>query len=114
MYSYGNGFRITNNTHYQDVIVQSTQTFSKRYNPKIELVRSWDFDRNTRLYPVIIDNMMNLERLFEATKLTGDSTYCNISLSHTEQTRLNHFRYDHSSYRVVDFVFFDGLINNFT
>ena len=53
--------------------------------------------------PVIIDNLMNLELLFEATRLSGDSTYYNIAVSHADKTLKNHFRKDGSSYHVVDY-----------
>jgi unsaturated chondroitin disaccharide hydrolase len=52
---------------------------------------------------VIIDNMMNLELLFEATRLTGDSTFYQMAVSHADQTIKNHFRADYSSYHVVDY-----------
>jgi hypothetical protein len=101
--SFGNGYRLTNNQHYKNVIVQAAKTLTKRYNHNIGLIRSWDFNRNIWQFPVIIDNMMNLELLFEATNITGDSTYFNIALSHAKLTQVNHFRYDYSSFHVVDY-----------
>ena len=53
--------------------------------------------------PVIIDNMMNLELMFEATKLSGDSTFYNIAVSHANTTMKNHFREDNSCFHVVDY-----------
>ena len=46
---------------------------------------------------------MNLEMLFRATELTGDSTYWNIAVAHANTTMKNHFRDDYSSYHVVDY-----------
>jgi hypothetical protein len=54
-------------------------------------------------YPVIIDNMMNLELLFEATRLTGDSSFYRIAVSHANTTMTNHFRKDYSSWHVVEY-----------
>jgi rhamnogalacturonyl hydrolase YesR len=101
--SFGNGYRLTNDQHYKDVIIQAAQTLATRFNPKTGVILSWDHSRNKWVNPVIIDNMMNLELLFEATKLTGDSSFYNIAVSHANTTIKNHFRTDYSTYHVVDY-----------
>jgi alpha-L-fucosidase len=101
--SFGNGYKLTNNTHYKEVIIQSAKTLSTRFNPKVGLIKSWDHNKQKWDYPVIIDNMLNLELLFEATKLTGDSSFYKIAFSHARKTMENHFRKDYSSYHVVDY-----------
>jgi hypothetical protein len=101
--SVGNGYRLTKNEHYKQVIIQAAKSLSKRFNPKTGVIRSWDHAENRWKYPVIIDNMMNLELLFEATKLSGDSSFYKIAVSHANHTMLNHFRPDYSSYHVVDY-----------
>jgi uncharacterized protein YyaL (SSP411 family) len=45
--------------------------------------------------------MMNLELLFWATRVTGDSSYAKIAITHANTTMKNHFRPDYSSYHVV-------------
>ena len=47
--------------------------------------------------------MINLELMFFATEVTGDSIYRNIAISHADNTLKNHFRPDFSSYHVVDY-----------
>ena len=74
-----------------------------RYSPKVKSIRSWDHNRDKWKYPVIIDNMMNLEMLFHATQLTGDSIYWKVAVNHANTTMKNHFRPDYSSYHVVDY-----------
>ncbi|HTI07618.1 MAG TPA: alginate lyase family protein [Puia sp.] len=101
--SVGNGYRLTKDPHYKEVIIQSARTLSTRFNPRIGCIRSWDHHRNLWGFPVIIDNMMNLELLFEATKLTGDSSFYRIAVSHANTTMKNHFRSDYSSCHVVDY-----------
>lgn len=101
--SVGAGYRITNDPHYKEVIIESAKTLSTRFNPITGVIRSWDHNRDKWVNPVIIDNMMNLELLFAATKLTGDSTYYKIAVSHANNTKKNHFRADYSSYHVVDY-----------
>jgi alpha-L-fucosidase len=101
--SFGQGYRLTKEEHYKDVIIQSAKTLSTRFNPKVGVIRSWDHHKEQWDYPVIIDNMMNLELLFEATSLSGDSSFYRIAVSHANQTMKNHFRPDYSSYHVVDY-----------
>jgi rhamnogalacturonyl hydrolase YesR len=98
--SYGNGLRLTKDTAYKRLIIQAAKTLSTRFNPKIGCIKSWDFHWP---YPVIIDNMMNLELLFAATRLTGDSSFYKIAVTHANTTMKNHFRADNSSYHVVDY-----------
>jgi len=101
--SYGNGYRLTGDTSYRSVIIQSAKSLSQRFSPVTGVIRSWDHHADQWKFPVIIDNMMNLELLFEATKLTGDSSYYKIAVSHANTTLKNHFRKDFSSYHVVDY-----------
>ncbi len=90
--SVGNGFRLTSDTAYRRVIIQSAKTLITRFKPAAGILRSWDHNQDKRQCPVIIDNMMNLELLFEATKLTGDSVFHKIAVSHARTTMKNHFR----------------------
>lgn len=106
--SFGQGYELTGDTTLRNVVIQAAKTLSTRYNPTIKAIRSWDFNRNRWQYPVIIDNMMNLEMLFRATQLTGDSVYHHIAVNHANTTLANHFRPDASSYHVVDYDTING------
>ena len=108
--SFGTGYRLTKDKAYRDVIIQSARTLSTRFNPKIGCIRSWDHHRNLWDFPVIIDNMMNLELLFEATRLTGDSSFYRIAVSHANTTMKNHYRPDYSSFHVVDYDTVTGQV----
>ncbi|WPU91992.1 glycoside hydrolase family 88 protein [Mucilaginibacter sabulilitoris] len=100
--SIGNGYRLTNDSHYKEVIIEAAKTLSTRFNPVVGSIKSWD-NRPQWKFPVIIDNMLNLELLFEATRLTGDSSYFKIAVAHANTAMKNHFRADYSSYHVVDY-----------
>jgi chondroitin AC lyase len=50
---------------------------------------------------VIIDNMMNLELLFYASKATGDDSYRKLAITHAVNTMKHQIRPDYSSYHVV-------------
>lgn len=106
--SYLNGYRLAGKTNYKDVIVEAAKSLSTRFRPGAGVIQSWDADRGwqgTRGWkcPVIIDNMMNLELLFEATRLSGDSTFYDIAVKHADTTLAHHFRDDNSCYHVVDY-----------
>ncbi len=108
--SFGVGYRITRDAGYRDVIIRAARTLSTRFNPRIGAIRSWDHHRELWQYPVIIDNMMNLELLFEATRLTGDSSFYRIAVSHANTTMKNHYRADYSSYHVVEYDTITGQV----
>lgn len=101
--SYGNGYRITKNPAYKDVMVTGAYSLATRYNSKLGLIRSWDFNKDKWQYPVIIDNMMNLEFFSWAARATGNEHFKEIALSHADRTMENHFRPDYSSYHVVSY-----------
>ena len=100
--SLGNAYRLTHDGHYKDVILEAARTLSTRFNPVVGSLKSWD-NRKDWKFPVIIDNMMNLELLFEATKLSGDSSFYKIAVAHANTAIKNHFRPDFSSYHVIDY-----------
>lgn len=108
--SFGRAYSMTGERSYRDVVVQAAKTLSTRYDPAVKSIRSWDHNAEVWKFPVIIDNMMNLELLFKATELTGDSTYYRIAVDHANATLANHFRPDHSSYHVVDYDPADGHV----
>ena len=101
--SFGQGLKHEENQHYKDVIIKSSQTLISRYNDTVGSIRSWDFNKKRWDFPVIIDNMMNLEMLFEATKISKDSTFHKIAVKHANTTLKNHFRPDNSCFHVVDY-----------
>ena len=106
--SYGNGLRLTNNAEYKKQVIQGAATLITRFNKNVGCIRSWDF--GTWQYPVIIDNMMNLESLFAATRLSGDSSYYKIAVTHANTTMKNHFRPDFSCFHVMDYDTVSGKV----
>jgi len=107
---FGNGYRLTGDPAYKAVIVQAAKSLSTRFNATAGVIKSWDHNGDKWKYPVIIDNMMNLELLFETTKLTGDSSFYKIAVMHANTTLKNHFRPDFSSYHVIDYDTLTGKV----
>lgn len=99
--SYGTLFNMKPDNKYKQILLTSARSLSTRFNPKVGCIRSWGKSDDTTQFRVIIDNMMNLELLMWATKVTGDSSFYHIAVSHANTTMKNHFRPDFSSYHVV-------------
>jgi unsaturated chondroitin disaccharide hydrolase len=115
--SYGNGLRLAGKQEYRKVLVETAESLCKRYNPVAKSIKSWNYRKawnNTTewFFPVIIDNMMNLELLFKATQLSGNKKYEDIALQHALTTMKNHYRPDFSSYHVVDYDTITGSVND--
>ncbi len=115
--SYGNGIRYRGEEEYRKVMVQAAKSLSTRFRPKAGIIQSWDATRGWQgergwICPVIIDNMMNLELLFEATKISGDSSFYRIAVSHADKTMANQYRPDMSCYHVVDYDTTNGRVRN--
>lgn len=82
--SYGNALRLAPNDTIKAVLVETADNLCARFNPEIGCIRSWDF--GTWNFPVIIDNMMNLDLLFNVSKLTGNNKYKDIAVKHAQTT----------------------------
>lgn len=101
--SFGNGYRLTGDEKYKKVLLKGAESLSSRYKDHIGVIRSWDFNRAVWQYPVIIDNMMNLELLEWASKNSDRPRYAEIARSHADITMKNHFRPDFSCWHVVSY-----------
>lgn len=106
--SYGNALRFEDKITYRDILIQSAKSLCERYSDTTQAIQSWNKrkskgDINVWEFPVIMDNMMNLELLFYAAKETKDSTFREIAINHALQTMKNHVRSDYSSFHVVNY-----------
>ncbi len=110
--SFGQAIKYKKNAKYRDILIQSAKTLSARFNPVVGCIRSWDHNTDKWDYPVIIDNMMNLELLLWAAKETGNENFKEIAIKHAQTTIKNHFRDDYSSYHVIDYNPETGEVEN--
>jgi unsaturated chondroitin disaccharide hydrolase len=101
---YGNGYRLTRDPAYRDALLAGATTLITRFNPKVDAIQSWDLWPGTSwAYPVIIDNMMNLELLMWASRAANEPRYREVAIAHVDTTLKNHFRQDGSSFHLVDY-----------
>ncbi len=106
--SFGNALRLDSDEAYKQILINSARSLATRFNPVVGCIKSWDSKPSDFL--VIIDNMMNLELLFWATKTTGDSSFYKIAVTHANTTMKNHFRNDYSSYHVLNYDASTGAV----
>lgn len=99
--SYGNALRLSPADTIPAVLVETADNLCSRFDEGVGCIRSWDFGHWN--FPVIIDNMMNLDLLFSASKLTGNPYYKEIAIRHADTTMPNHFREDYTCWHVVSY-----------
>lgn len=106
--SYGNAYRFTKNEDYKKLLIQSATSLMTRYNPSLGVIKSWNswrtWDGDEKFnFPVIIDNMMNLELLFFASKASGNNSFRNAAISHATKTMQYQVRKDGSCYHIMTY-----------
>ena len=106
--SFGNGLRLTGDKSYEEVLLTGAHSLATRFKPEVGLIRSWDHNRDKWQYPVIIDNMMNLELLMWAADRSGDKSLRDMAVSHADKTLKHHFRPDFSSCHLVSYDTISG------
>lgn len=109
--SYGNGYRLTHNSAYKQVILDTADSLATLYRPVVGTILSWP--RNVGMFGghnTIMDNMINLEMLMWASKNGGDSSLADIAISHADKTMRHQFREDYTSYHVA---VYDTLTGDF-
>jgi unsaturated chondroitin disaccharide hydrolase len=110
--SYGKGYQINHSEDYKKVILASADSLSTLFNPLVGTILSWPRETKPKHWPhnTIIDNMMNLELLFWASKNGGDRLLYDIAVMHAKTTMNNQFRPDGSCYHVA---VYDTINGNF-
>ena len=104
--SYGNANTFAPKADYKDILIKSAHSLCTRYSPVTGTIKSWNSwrswnDGTVFKYPVIIDNMMNLELLFFASRVSGDDSFKKVAVSHAEKTMKNQMRKDGSFYHIT-------------
>lgn len=109
--SYGNGYRLTQNPEYKQVILNTADTLATLFNPRVGTILSWP--RNVEMFGghnTIMDNLINLEMLFWAAKNGGNPYLADIAIAHADKTMKYQFRSDYTSYHVA---VYDTLTGDF-
>jgi len=100
--SFGQGYRLTGEPWYRDVLLKAADQLATRYDPDVRAIRSWGAMRHF-VYPVAIDGMMNIELLFWASEHGGGPELADIAWQHAHTTMVDHVRCDGTTFHVVDY-----------
>lgn len=107
--SFGNGWRLTQDPAYREVLLAGARSLGTRFNPTVGCIKSWDWN-SAWSFPVIIDNLMNLELLLWAAREGPDPALRAMAVSHANTTMRHHFRADASCCHVVDYDVSTGAV----
>ena len=101
--SSGNAYRLTGEQKYKEILLRSADSLATLFDKRVGTIHSWPGMRKQKGWPhnTIIDNMLNLELLFWASKNGGGKDLYNIAYSHALVTSQNQFREDYSTCHVV-------------
>ena len=108
MPSSGEAWKEMGDSLYLKTVHDAAEQLAGRFSPVAGVIKSWNNPHFT--YPVIIDNMMNLELLTYASRIFGVPEWKEIAITHARTTIKNHFREDNSCYHLVDYNPEDGSI----
>lgn len=101
--SSGNAYRLTGEQKYKEILLRSADSLATLFDERVGTIHSWPGMRKQKgwSHNTIIDNMLNLELLFWASKNGGGKDLYNIAYSHALVTSQNQFREDYSTCHVV-------------
>lgn len=107
MSSVAHAYRETGDSLYLPVLKETATRLAARFSPVVGATMSWNWEGR---FPVIVDNLINLELLTYASVLFNKPEWKEIAIKHTRTTLKNHFREDNSCYHLVDFDPLDGSV----
>ncbi|KAJ7476203.1 Six-hairpin glycosidase-like protein [Mycena latifolia] len=97
----------------KEVLLAAASNLAARFDVRVGTIRSWDTcitkryafgpERFETDFLTIIDNMMNLNLLYEATAFSGDARYAQVASTHAETMQRNHIRADGGTPHVVNY-----------
>ena len=108
--SYGKGYEVNHSPEYKKIILASADSLATLFNPIVGTILSWPrmVEREHWPHNTIIDNMMNLDLMFWASKNGGNKLLYDLAVTHAKTTMKNHFRPDGSCYHVAVYDTING------
>jgi len=101
--SYGNGYRLTGNKEYKRVLVNAADSLMPLFNKKAGTFLSWPGKIGDSIlgpHNTAVDDMLNLELLFLASRVTKNKSMANKANSHAYVLMNNHIRTDSTVFQV--------------
>ena len=108
--SYGKGYEVNHSPEYKKIILASADSLATLFNPVVGTILSLPrmVEREHWPHNTIIDNMMNLDLMFWASKNGGNKLLYELAVTHAKTTMKNHFRPDGSCYHVAVYDTING------
>lgn len=95
------GYRVTGG--YQSMIIQAADVLLARFQEKGQFIQAWGKKGAPNEYRLIIDSLLNLPLLFEASRLSGHQKYAQVARAHYQQVLEHIVRQDYSTYHTFYF-----------
>ena len=109
--SFGKGYEQNHNATYRQTLLDAADSLATLFRPLVGTILSWP--RNVKMFGghnTIMDNMMNLDLLFWASRHGGNPLLYDIAVTHAKTTMKHHFRPDGGCYHVA---VYDTLTGDF-
>ena len=103
--TFGADYELTRNTAALPILIEAAQNLLERFSPTTGFTRSWDrrglYQDPDKIFLVIIDNLMNLELLFYASRVSGRIGFANAVITHFRSTAEKQIREDGSHWSMI-------------
>ncbi|MFC1551474.1 glucuronyl hydrolase [Candidatus Latescibacterota bacterium] len=99
--SYGNGYLLTGDNHYREVLIESARSLASRYSETVGCIKANDMPQWS--FPVLVDTMVNLRLLFWAAENGGEPEWSEMAETHALNTIRDHIRADGTTVQIVDY-----------
>lgn len=109
--SFGKGYEQNHNATYRQTLLDAADSLATLFRSLVGTILSWP--RNVKMFGghnTIMDNMMNLDLLFWASRHGGNPLLYDIAVTHAKTTMKRHFRPDGGCYHVA---VYDTLTGDF-
>lgn len=97
------GYEITGSENAKQMVLTAANILIGRFQKKGQFIQAWGDLDNPQEYRLIIDSLLNLPLLFEATKISGNLKYMTIGQKHYQQVIEHIIRPDYSTYHTFYF-----------
>ncbi|WP_436667093.1 glycoside hydrolase family 88 protein [Latilactobacillus sakei] len=97
------GYQITQQPSAKQQVLQAADVLMSRYQEKGGFIQAWGGLDDPKEYRLIIDSLLNLPLLFEASRISGDERYQKVGQAHYQKVLANIVRPDYSTYHTFYF-----------
>lgn len=101
--SAGAGYKITGNGLCKSELLAAAEVLRARYQARGEFIQAWGAYGAENEYRLIIDSLINLPLLFEASKLSGDPKYATVAKKHYQTVLKTVIRNDATTFHTYYF-----------